>query len=291
MIWLNNRLIEFSNFPNNEIKMNEKQVIEAMEMNGTKILFKYQNDSDLIKLIFLKEYIDCTFSIQFGKHNSELTIYYMPYSRMDRSQEGSAFTLKYVAELINSLKFSRVKILEPHSDVTLALVDNSYPGWISLEILGEVVRTNLPSKIYNYITFDINSDYIYFPDAGAEKRYSSEVNIINKLMGIKHRNFQTGKIESLQIVGDTKNPLIRNRVIMIDDLCSKGGTFSMAARQLKKIGAEDIYLVVTHCEDTIEQGNILTEDDITAVYTTNSILTIKHPKLHVYEIEKMKDWR
>ena len=50
------------------------------------------------------------------------------------------------------------------------------------------------------------------------------------------------------------------------------------------MGATDIYLVVTHCENTIFKGNLLNSDLITGIYTTNSILSESHEKIKVYEI-------
>lgn len=70
----------------------------------------------------------------------------------------------------------------------------------------------------------------------------------------------------------------------MDDLCSKGGTFMLTASKLKEIGATEIYLVVTHCENTVFQGELLTSDLITGIYTTNSILSKDHEKIKVYEI-------
>ena len=58
----------------------------------------------------------------------------------------------------------------------------------------------------------------------------------------------------------------------------------LTAKKLKEMGAKDIYLVVTHCEDTIFEGDILKTDLIKNVFTTDSILTKKHEKLVVVKI-------
>jgi ribose-phosphate pyrophosphokinase len=50
------------------------------------------------------------------------------------------------------------------------------------------------------------------------------------------------------------------------------------------MGAKEIYLVVTHCENTVFEGDLLTGDLITGIYTTNSILSKGHEKIKVYEI-------
>src|SRR5437763_13037552 len=106
MILLNGKEVEFSTFPNGETHFkNAGLKVDSMNM----VSFKYTNDSDLVKLMFLKNYLD-HYSIR-----NTLIIYYMPYSRMDRSEGGSPFTLKYVANFINSLKFNSIQVIEPHS--------------------------------------------------------------------------------------------------------------------------------------------------------------------------------
>ena len=59
-------------------------------------------------------------------------------------------------------------------------------------------------------------------------------------------------------------------VLIIDDICSKGGTFKYSAIELKKLGAKNIYLYISHCENVIDI-EALKEAGITKVFTTNSI--------------------
>ena len=53
---------------------------------------------------------------------------------------------------------------------------------------------------------------------------------------------------------------------------------------LKELGAKEIYLYVTHCENTILEGELLTSGLIEKVYTTNSIFTKEHEKIEVFKI-------
>jgi ribose-phosphate pyrophosphokinase len=256
MIFINGEELKFTLFPNGETNVDHKQLVEVVDsLHLNKVKFIYQNDLDLIRLMFVKRYMDRI------KVKSELLITYMPYSRMDRIEGGSVFTLKYVADFINSLNFDRVEIVEPHSDVTPALINNAIEVYPTVNILYDV-KTR--------VGFNINTDYIYFPDAGAEKRYSKKIGGFNQLVGFKKRDFETGRITSLQVLGEMKGT---PKIIMIDDLCSYGGTFMLGATELRKMGASEIYLVVGHCEDSIYKGDIFKTDLIKKVYTTNSILT------------------
>jgi len=254
MIKLNGTVLHFTKFPNGETKMNETQIIrEVGDYNN--VFLTYEDDSDLIRLMLVRMYLG-----NLGVC-SQLSISYMPYSRMDRSKDNSAFTLQYVADFINALKFDAVTIFEPHSDVTPALINNCRVTYPSIEILGRVKKE---------IGFDEFHDVIYLPDSGAEKRYSSMITVRNSVVGIKHRNFETGRIERLQIVGDV--PYKNFKAIMVDDLCSYGGTFVLGAKALQEAGASEIYLVVTHCENSIYDGEVFENDLIDKVFTTDSII-------------------
>lgn len=50
-----------------------------------------------------------------------------------------------------------------------------------------------------------------------------------------------------------------------------GGTFTFTAKALKEAGANEVYLYVTHCENTIHSGTVLTDGLIRHVFTTDSI--------------------
>lgn len=257
MILLNGKEIEFGTFPNGETHLETVISTQEIAVDINHISFKYENDGDLIKLMFLKSYMD---TLLFG-NRCELTIYYMPYSRMDRSESGSAFTLKYIANMINDMMFDIVYVIEPHSDVTCALLDNS---------IAVMVNEDYLTAVMNEVDFDLAEDFVMYPDAGAQKRYAKMFGG-NQLVGYKHRDFETGHITDFQLVGEGEGP---HKVIIVDDLCSKGGTFLMAAEALKARGFTEIYLIVAHCEESIFEGQIFNESSsITKVFTTDTILS------------------
>ena len=133
MIYLNGKPLEFKTFPNGETLVNGEQILEHAGSSNL-VEFKYENDGDLIKLMFVKNFLDD------HRHTASLTVYYMPYSRMDRVEGSSVFTLKYVANLINAMNFDQVTVIEPHSDVTMALVDRSRAKYPSVELLDRVIE-------------------------------------------------------------------------------------------------------------------------------------------------------
>lgn len=269
MIKVNGKEISFSQFPNNETIVDGKQIREAIESVYPKSMFeshiidfKYEDDKDLVRLMFVKKHLDDN-----GYRGIELRIHYMPYSRMDRVEDGSVFTLKHVAHFINYLKFRHVVVIEPHSDVTPAVLDN-----VRVEYLNK--SKNL-AKVMSAVNFDREKDYLMLPDAGASKRYK-DLTGFNIVEGSKVRDFGTGEIISFEVHGDIEEGA---KVIIVDDLCSKGGTFLGSAQALREKGAGDIFLLVTHCEETIFEGDILYTDLIKHVYTTDTLLEM-HPDMY-----------
>lgn len=270
MIIVNGKELTVETFPNGE-----SLIRTGFDFTGLKKVFitlSYEDDRDLINLMFLKKHLD---DRMVGKERIKLIlrVLYMPYSRMDRVEKGSyrVFTLKHIADFINDLNFDSVRVHEPHSDVTPALLNRCV-------VIDKTLQ--LTEMLINELDFRGKDDYIVFPDATADKRYNHKLKWRNTLTCNKHRDFETGKIESLDISG--KKPTKPFRAIIVDDLCSRGGTFMLTAQKLKEMGATEIHLVVTHCEDSIHDGDILKTNLINCVHTTNSILVnTEHEKLSV----------
>lgn len=282
MIRLNGIMLQFGCFPNGETRVPGKQITDAAPFWQSRppyIHFRYETDADLLALLFTKRHLD-----SLDVRHVHLFIEYMPYSRMDRSEGGSVFTLRHVASFINGLHFDKVSVLEPHSDVTVALLDRAE---------AVPVTTTLVNGVMERPDFDPARDFIVYPDAGAQKRYAR--NGRKELVCYKHRDFQTGRIERLDLVGTVDKPGFT--AIIADDLCSYGGTFVMTAQRLRDAGAAKVFLCVAHCENSIFKGGLFTRDEqgnvtgssglIDGVFTTNSILSEPDPTglIHVHDTD------
>jgi ribose-phosphate pyrophosphokinase len=282
MIKIDNQLVTMETFPNGETKISS-HVIEQILLKSRgeyHLTFVYENDASLIHLLMVKRFIDDNIRPNLF---SRLRIAYMPYSRMDRTGGINVFTLKYVADLINGMNFDRVIVHEPHSDVTTALLDRSVACYDTFEILDSVEFE---------IGFDREKDFLFFPDAGAQKRYS-HLTGYNIAVGNKKRDFETGRIIGLELSINSDKPVKDAKVIILDDLCSYGGTFIRSIDLLEKEGFGDVHLVVGHCEYGIYEGSridgeivkLLEMESLKGTYTTNSIMqSIEDPKMHIYRI-------
>ena len=254
MILLNGIPVKINKFPNGETLIKTEDLTIDLENIVT---VKFEDDSDLMNMIFIASHI------KESNKKAVLHIPYMPYSRMDRTEGQTVFTLKYICRIINSLNFDKVLINEPHSDVCVALLDRvevvNSTAEITTKFLDIIYRKEPNSNIY-----------IVYPDGGATKRYGKQISHDKVLTCTKDRDFSTGYIKQLTINGEVPTePFV---AIIIDDLSSKGGTFMLTAQKLRELGATEIILIVTHCEKTIFCGDIFATDVINKVITTNSIL-------------------
>lgn len=206
----------------------------------------------------------------------ELIMPYIPDARMDRTKEvKEVFTLKYFAKFINSMNFDAVGVLDPHSNVSASLFDRVY----QIDVGDFIADAYFASK----------STVVCFPDKGAMDRYNK--NECPFLYGDKDRKWDTGEIKGLIIHNPqnlSKEFLQDAHVLIIDDICSKGGTFYYAGKALKELGVGQIDLYVTHCEPTIFDGKLLTnESPISHIYTTDSLVRPHHD--NITEMKIMED--
>lgn len=261
MIKINEKVVELNKFPDKTFLIKER-----VEGNKVTLTWLFEGNEELVALIFLAKHIKSK-----GVKEIELYMPYIPNARQDRvKQDEDVFTLKYFAQVINSLGFSRVTVLDPHSTVSEALIDN----------VNIITPKNYIDKVVDMIGND--NLMMFYPDEGAMKRYSS-LREGKFTFGIKKRDWVTGEINGLDVAGMTEF-IPGSRILIVDDICSKGGTFYHSARKLKELGAEEIYLYISHCEKSIMEGEVLTSGLIEKVFTTNSIFTEEHEKIEVFEL-------
>ena len=266
MLKINETLIELNNYPDGTLLIKDDVHING---NNITITWKYESDSELFALICLTKHF------KNKNYTINLQMFYCPNSRMDRVKNPEdVFTLKYFAEIINDLNFNSVEVLDPHSSVSEALINN--------------IIVKSPREYINKAIDSIRKDIklaplmMFYPDEGSMKRYSSTA-LGEYAFGIKKRDWKTGKIEGLDVAGCI-DKIKDSAILIVDDICSRGGTFYHSAKKLKELGAKEVYLYITHCENTIFEGELLKTDLIDKIYTTNSIFTKEHEKIEVFEL-------
>lgn len=209
---------------------------------------------------------------------------YLPYflgARADRSfGDDQVHYLKYVTgAAINALGVQQVQVLDPHSDVLEGVVNNLKkisPHFIADQAITSTYEVDYPSF----------ADFLYVsPDGGARKKImKTKTNLLDNKNEIlfcdKVRNEKTGDLTDVFI---PSQDLGGEDCWIVDDICSRGGTFMNLAKELKKVNAGDIYLVVSHYEGTANTHALL-EAGIKQVFTTNSIMDIGSSFVKQYNV-------
>jgi len=181
--------------------------------------------------------------------------------------KGEPLSVKVMAEMVNSMRYSAVHVLDPHSDVTTALVDN-------IKIID-----NVPFVQTAWNTITDASKCLVSPDAGFEKkafRLATEMNIDSKdvVYGTKKRDVTTGKLSGFGFSGNVKG----RACVIVDDICDSGGTFIGLAQKLREGGANSIHLVVSHGLFSKGAEHLL-DNGIDTIHTTDSCYNTL-PKSH-----------
>lgn len=254
-------------FPNGEINFKYDDLEYLVEGDlRFDVFFKWESDADLMHFYMFTKYIE-----QLGiKDKAEfLDIAYLPYSRMDRVEEGHSnmFSLKYIAEFINSLNYKSVWVGEPHSPVTEKLIKNSFAVDVTIKLLNQ------------YIEMSEEPVTIVLPDKGAYDRYlfdaeriliDSNIEDYSIVYGEKQRDFDTGKIKGIKIITDEKT--IYDNCIILDDLTSYGGTFVGCKKALDNHGVGSVSLILTHAEKVFQDGKLF-ESGFKDIIVTDSMLS------------------
>jgi ribose-phosphate pyrophosphokinase len=193
-----------------------------------KIMLKPRSMLDLMGGLF---FVDAL--VERGHPVPSLILPFVPGARQDRMNDDGdfLFTAKSVSKEINMRNFPHVTIVDPHSEVISGLIDRC-----------QVVHASycFKSKDGSYDAYDA----VVSPDAGAEKRAMG----VAKLLGVplihgwKSRDVKTGKIAGF---GLEYMEGIRNKVLVVDDICDGGGTFLGLSDILRDRGIK-ADLFVTH---------------------------------------------
>lgn len=277
MIRVSGEIVKINKFPDGTPRINlDVENIKEDEYDGRPCIlidWFYENNDEMFYLMLIKKHLE--------RHLTNVDYYlfmpYIPNARMDRvKNDDEVFTLKYFCDFINSLNFSRVYVLDAHSDVSTALLNNC--------------KNDNPRDYIKDAIRQISDDIVlYFPDAGAAKRYSDLFPEIMYCYGEKKRDWKSGKILGLDIRNNGID-LNGKTVLMIDDIIAYGGSLFYSANALKEAGVDKIYAYATHTENSIldrEKGTLiksLENNTVERLFTTNSLFSGKHDKITVLEV-------
>ncbi len=214
-----------------------------------------------------------------GIKDIELYVPYLIGGRSDRKfQEGGINYLKQViAPIINMQGFSKVTVIDPHSDVTESVLDSFYK------------KTNYDFVKWALTKIDDKYDapdrvVLVSPDSGAYKKVfdiAKYFKIPNIITANKVRDVTTGNIIKTEVPFSDEH---KNKTfVIVDDICDGGRTFIEISKKLKECNVGKVYLVVTH--GIFSNGYYELSKHLDGVFSTNS-----YSSLTSNEIESNSDY-
>jgi ribose-phosphate pyrophosphokinase len=220
------------------------------EKFDSEIFAPIRNSDDLMKLFLLTDAYN-----RINKFSPDLYLPYIPYARQDRvANAGEALSIKVLAKLINSQAYNSVRVLDPHSDVSSALIDNIDIYHVDDSFLRKVIN-GYDNKI------------VIAPDAGSYKKLSKLIKDVPVIQCTKERNTLTGELGNLKV--HTDMDLNGKELLVVDDICDGGYTFILLGEELKKICKPDkLELYVSH--GIFSKGMDVLKKYYDHVYTTDS---------------------
>ncbi len=216
-----------------------------------------------------------------GAEKVELYVPYFLGGRSDRkfSVGGTNYLKNVICPIINSQGFSKVYVVDPHSDVLEACLDN----------FNKFTNNSIVEYALDKLKGRSSQTMLVSPDAGALKKIydiAKDFNIKNVVTASKVRDIESGNI--IRTTLPTMDLRDIEQIIIIDDICDGGRTFIELANAIKEITEIPIYLVVTH--GIFSGGFEKLSDVLDGIFCTNSVKDINFETVKVQSRQNSSDF-
>jgi len=166
--------------------------------------------------------------------NITAVIPYFGYARQDRKVvPRTSISAKLVSNLITKAGADRVVTVDLHSGQIQGFFDIPVDNLFATPIFARHIKKRLKK----------NNIICVAPDVGGTARARALGKLLNvDLAIVDKRRPAPGKSEVMNVIGNVKGKIC----VLVDDIIDSGGTIVNAASELKKRGAKDVHVYVTH---------------------------------------------
>ena len=166
--------------------------------------------------------------------NITAVIPYFGYARQDRKVvPRTSISAKLVSNLITKAGADRIVTVDLHAGQIQGFFDIPVDNLFSTPIFARHVKKRIKSKKIICVA----------PDVGGTERARALGKLLNVGLAIvDKRRPKPGQSEVMNVIGDVKD----QTCVIVDDIIDSGGTIVNAAKALKKRGAEEVYVYITH---------------------------------------------
>ena len=157
------------------------------------------------------------------------------YARQDRkAQPREPITARLVADLYEVAGVNRV--------ITVDLHQGQIQGYFDVPV-NHLTAMPIFAEYYSAKGFDMNNTVVVSPDVGRAKASKRLADMLGCDLAVAHKNRAAhNEAEVMGILGNIQG----KTCIINDDMIDTAGTLCGAVRELKNLGAGDIYVGATH---------------------------------------------
>ena len=191
--------------------------------------------------------------------NITAVIPYYGYARQDRKVvPRTSISAKVVANLITNAGASRVVTVDLHAGQIQGFFDMPVDNLFTTPLFARYIKRKLKNKKLICVSPDVG---------GVQRTRGLATKIKADLAIIDKRRPKPGKSKVMNIIGNVKG----KTCIIVDDIIDSGGTIINAVDALKKNGATEVYVFITHAVLSGDAANKIKKSKIKKLVITDSI--------------------
>ena len=191
--------------------------------------------------------------------NITAVIPYYGYARQDRKVvPRTSISAKVVANLITNAGASRVVTVDLHAGQIQGFFDMPVDNLFTTPLFARYIKKKLKNKKLICVSPDVG---------GVQRTRGLATKIKADLAIIDKRRPRPGKSQVMNIIGDVKG----KTCIIVDDIIDSGGTIVNAVDALKKSGATEVFVFITHAVLSGDAVNKIKKSKIKKLIITDTI--------------------
>jgi ribose-phosphate pyrophosphokinase len=208
--------------------------------------------------------------------NITAVIPYFGYARQDRKvAPRTSISAKVVSNLITNAGANRIVTVDLHAGQIQGFFDIPVDNLFTTPLFARYIKKKFKNKNLVCVSPDVG---------GVQRTRGLATKIKADLAIIDKRRPEPGKSQVMNIIGEVKG----KNCIIVDDIIDSGGTIVNAVEALKKAGAIDVYVFITHAVLSGEAAEKIKKSKIKKLIITdtidNSIKIKNNSKIEVISI-------
>ena len=191
--------------------------------------------------------------------NITAVIPYFGYARQDRKvAPRTSISAKVVSNLITNAGANRIVTVDLHAGQIQGFFDIPVDNLFTTPLFARYIKKKFKSKNLVCVSPDVG---------GVQRTRGLATKIKADLAIIDKRRPAPGMSQVMNIIGEVKG----KNCIIVDDIIDSGGTIVNAVEALKKAGAIDVYVFITHAVLSGEAAEKIKNSKIKKLIITDTI--------------------